>query len=199
MLNNDIAWWVTIIVVGTGVILCVAVAVIVVYRGWAFLQVSTTPDWNSDKTEVEHFIALLNEAKKSMVVYDDGKKMKGSIYENQEVIRAVRQKLSNNPGFRLSCYFNFDADMPFTKELGKCHGVRIEVGQGGQPNNDVHYKIIDGGLKAYLSRHEFASKERQYRVIDCSGVPDRLKAPVTDVLLRQCKDHAMNHRIWVTM
>ena len=197
MLNNDIVWWVTIFVVSTGVILCVALAAIVVYRGWAFLQVSITSDWNSDETAVEHFVALLDEAKESMVVYDDGNKMEGSIYGNQEVIKAVRQKLLNNPGFRLSCYFNFNAAMPFTEQLGECHGVQIEVGQDDRPDDDVHYKIIDGGLKAHLSRHELASRDRRYRVIDCSSVPVRLKAHVTDVLLRRCKEHAMSLGIWV--
>ena len=194
---NEIVWWVTIVVVGAGVIACVVVAAIVVYRGWAFLQVSTESDLNTDNTAVEHLVALLDEAKKSMVVYDDGNKMDGSIYENQEVINAVRQKLSNNPGFKLSCYFNFNDAILFTEELRECCGVQIKVGQGDRPDDDVHYKIIDGGLKAHLSRHELDSKVRRYRVIDCNSVPDRMKAHVSDVLLRRCKDHAMNHGTWV--
>ncbi len=198
MLNYDIVWWVIIFFVGTGVILCAAVAAIVVYRGWAFLQVSVTSDRNSNETAAKHFVALLDEAKENMVVYDDGNEMEGSIYWNRDVVNAARQKLSNNPGFRLSCYFNFNAAMPFTRELQECRGFRVEFGQGDRPDDDVHYKIIDGGLKAHLSRHELASEDRRYRVIDCNSVPDRLKAHVTGILLRRCKEHAMDRGIWVT-
>ena len=198
MPDSDIIWWFANIVVGTGVILCLVVAVRIIYRGWAFLQVSTTSDWNSDHTAVEHFVALLNEAEKNMVVYDDGNKMEGSIYESQEIVEAVRQKLSENPHFRLSCYFNFGDSTLFTEAFAGSPGVQIEVGQGDRPDDDVHYKIIDGGLKAHLSRHKLSSKKRRCKVIDCSNVPRRLMADVTGVLLQRYEDHATSRGIWVT-
>ena len=197
MFDGSVVWWLANSVVGVVVVLCLAVAVRIIYRGWAFLQVSTTSDWNSDETAVEHFLALLDEAKTCMVVHDDGNKMEGSIYENQDVIDAVRRKLSDKPDFRLSCHFNFDDAMPFTKELEGVRGVQIKTGQGDRSQDDVHYKIIDGGLKVYLSKHAVASKARRYKVIDCGSVPRRSMAPVADVLLRSYKNHAKNLGIWV--
>ena len=187
---NDIIWWTVNVVVGAGVVLCLVVAVAILYRGWAFLQVSTVVGWNSDKTAAENFLALLQDGKESMVVYDDGNKMEGSIYRDNAVIDAVRLKLSENPNFRLSCYFNFDDDMPFTQAFEGHPRVRIVTGHGDRPDGDVHYKIIDGGLKAHISRHEVASKERRYRVIDCTRVPRRWRGHVADVLLESHKAHA---------
>lgn len=68
----------------------------------------------------------------------------------------------------MSCYFNFDEDVLFTEVFKNNPCVRIVTGHGDRPDDDVHYKIIDGGLKAYISRHEVASPERRYRMIDCT-------------------------------
>ena len=85
----------------------------------------------------------------------------------------MREKLSENERFKLSCCFNFNHDMPFTKELKGHSRVRIVIGHGNRPGDDVHYKIIDEGIKAHISRHEVASQEKRYRVIDCTRVPRR--------------------------
>lgn len=193
---NEVIWWTVNFVLGAGVVLCLIVAVAILYRGWAFLQVSTVVDWNSDKTAEENFLALLEDAKESMVVYDDGNKMEGSIYQDKAIIDAVHLKLSENPNFRLSCYFNFDDNMPFTEAFEEHPCVRVVAGRGDRPDGDIHYKIIDGGLKAHISRHEFASKERRYRVIDCTRVPRRWRAHVANVLLESHKAHALNVGIW---
>ena len=153
-------------------------------------------DWNSDKTAERNFLALLQEATESMVVYDDGNEMEGSIYQNRQVVDAVREKLSKNPGFRLSCYFNFDDAVLFTKELEQHPRVRIVTGHGDRPDDDVHYKIIDGGLKAHISRHEVASQERRYRMIDCTRVPKGRRTHVVDVLLEPYKAHASLVGTW---
>ena len=193
---NDIIWWAVDIIVGTGVVLCLIMAIIILYRGWAFLQVSTVVNRNSDETAENNFLTLLQEAKESMVVHDDGNKMEGSIYQSRRVIDAVRGKLSENPRFRLSCCFNFNDDMLFTKELEGHPGVRIVIGHGERPDDDVHYKIIDEGIKAHISRHEVASQERRYRVIDCTRVPRHRRAHVADVLLEPYKAHALDVGIW---
>ena len=199
-MQGDIVWGTVDIVAGAGVVLflvgCLIVAVGILYRGWAFLRVSTVVDWNSDKTAERNFLALLQEATESMVVYDDGNEMEGSIYQNQQVVDAVREKLSKNPGFRLSCYFNFDHAMLFTKELAQHPRVRIVTGHGDRPDDDVHYKIIDGGLKAHISRHEVASQERRYRTIDCTRVPKGRRTHVADVLLEPYKAHASSVGTW---
>ena len=196
MLASNVVWWSVSVVVGATVIVCLVLAIRTIYRGWAFLQVSTTSDSNSDEAAVEQFVALLDEAETSMVVHDDGNKMDGSIYESDTVIDAVREKIAKHKDFRLSCHFNFGGTR-FTDELAGCPAVRIRTGQGDRPADDVHYKIIDCGRKAHLSSHRFNSKERRYKVIDCGNVPRRLMAHVTDVLLGRYKDHARNLGIWL--
>lgn len=196
MLASSVVWWSVVVVVGTAVMLCLVLAVGTIYRGWAFLQVSTVSDSNSDQAAVEQFIALLGEAERSMVVHDDGNKMDGSIYESEAVIDAVRQKIAKDGRFRLSCHFNFGGTR-FTKEFERCPAVRITIGQGDRPDDDVHYKIIDCGRKAHLSSHKLNSKERRYKMVDCGKVPRRLMAHVTDVLLGRYKNHARNLGIWL--
>lgn len=196
MLASNVVWWSASVVVGATVILCLVLAIRTIYRGWAFLQVTTTSDSNSDEAAVEQFVALLDEAETSMVVHDDGNKMDGSIYESETVIDAVRKKIAKHRDFRLACHFNFGGTR-FTEELARCPAVRIRTGQGDRPADDVHYKIIDCGRKAHLSSHRFNSKERRYKVIDCGNVPRRLMTHVTDVLLGRYKDHARNLGIWL--
>ena len=186
--------------VGIGAVvalLCFVAAVRILYKGYAVLRVSTTTsDWNSDDVAVEHFMSLLNEAEDGMVVYDDGNDMEGSIYKSARVIDAVRLKLTDNPAFKLSCHFNFDESLPFTQQLGVCSGVRISTGRGVRPDDDVHYKIIDGGRKAHLSRQALASKERRFQVIDNTDVPEGELGHVTDIVLGPYKDHAVSCGIW---
>ena len=191
-MHNDIIWWLVTAFVGA----CAIASIAILYRGLGFLLVTTMTGRNSDKAAVENFLALLEDAKESMVVYDDGNRMEGSIYQNDRVIEAVHRKLSENPKFRLSCYFNVDDDVPFTRKLKHHERVRIVMGGGDRPDDDVHYKIIDGGVKAHISRHRFASKERRYKVIDCTRVPKRQRARVADVLLEPYKDHASSVGVW---
>ena len=192
----DVIWWAVILFVAVSVILCMIASVVVLYRGWAYLRVTTVTGQNSDKTAAQNFLALLQDAKESMVVYDDGNKMDGSVYQDDKVIEAVHRKLSENPKFRLSCYFNVDDDMPFTRALEKHERVRIVTGSGERPEDDVHYKIIDRGIKAQISRHELASKERRYRVIDCTKVPRGRLAHVVDEVLGPYKAHASSVGVW---
>ena len=195
-MQNDFIWWTVNIAVGAGVIVCLIVSIAFLYRGWAFLRVSTMMALNSDKRAEENFLGLLRDATESMIVYDDGNKMEGSIYQNQQVIDAVRKKLSENPKFRLSCYFNFDKDVLFTEVFKNNPCVRIVTGHEDRPDDDVHYKIIDGGLKAHISRHEVASPERRYRMIDCTKVPKGRRTHVADVLLEPYKAHALSVGTW---
>ena len=180
----------------TVVSLCLIVAVRTLYRGWVILKVKTTTSgWNTDNVAAEHFMTLLHDAQERMVVYDDGNNMKGSIYKNDEIINAVRSKLEKQPGFELFCYFNCDDDLPFTEAFRQHDRAQIVTGTGERPD-DVHYKIIDSGRKAHLSRHELGSTERRYRVVDCTDVPKRSLEYATDVLLEPSKSHAKSKGMW---
>ncbi|MCY4594389.1 MAG: hypothetical protein OXC19_06255 [Bryobacterales bacterium] len=145
---------------------------------------STPSDVNTDQVAREKFLNLLGAASQSMIVYDDGNNMPDSIYHNQHVIHAVREKLDENPQFRMRCLFNSKDPSPFREALSAYDGrVAIKTRNPLLPPMVTHFKIIDGGRKAYLSRHPFASPERRYKMVDCTKVPDKHSEYVQDVIL----------------
>ena len=57
---------------------------------------------------METFLDLLEKAKRSMVIYDDGDKVAGSIYDNPDVLEKVAAKLQKDSAFRIQCCFDCD-------------------------------------------------------------------------------------------
>ena len=157
-------------------------------RAFQFAYVRVTPvQVNDDDSVVTNFIELLSEARTSMVVYDDGIDMDGSLYNDRRVIDAVRSKLQSNPEFQLQCLFNCNHDVKSRKELANEQRVdirtRVESGNPGR----IHYKMIDGGLKAYLSLHELGSRMRKCKLVDCTSVSKRHRSRVAERLLGKHK------------
>ena len=146
------------------------------------------PSTNDDGLAVESFTDLLERARSNMTVYDDGNDMKGPIYMQQEVIDAVKEKLENNKRFSLRCYFNCNEPTLFRKEFDSYSKVDIKTRPSGDTRpDDTHYKIIDNGRMAYLSRHEHGSKKREFQVVDCTRVNRFALEGVTDELLGEYK------------
>lgn len=164
---------------------CVFAAIRVLYKAWPILDVTATNAINDDPAATEYFVGLLDEAKEKMTIYDDGNDMAGSIYNDPEVIAAVQGKLEQNADFKIQCFFNFDHDLRFRQVFGDHPQVDIRTGDNAAAN-DVHYKIIDDGRKAYLSRHELGHSERSIRWIDCTRVQRDL-GHVTDEVLGEYK------------
>ena len=164
---------------------CVFAAIRTLYKAWPILDVTATNAINDDLTATKYFIDLLDEAKEKMTIYDDGDDMAESIYNNPEVIVAVQGKLDQNADFKIQCFFNFDHDLRFRQVFGNHPQVDIRTGDNVAAN-DVHYKIIDDGRKAYLSRHKLGASERRIRWIDCTKVRRDLKH-VTDEVLGEYK------------
>lgn len=159
-------------------------------RGFQFLYVEATPpEINDDDSAATSFVAMLDEARESMIVYDDGDNIEGSLYSDRRAIDAVRGKLRVNPTFKLQCLFNCDDHLAFQQELEGEPQVDIRIRSGSASANAVHYKIIDGGEKAYLSRHDLGSRERRFRIVDCTGVPRRHRRRVADSILGSYKEH----------
>ena len=164
------------------------VGIWILLRAFQFLYVRVTPvQVNDDDSVVTNFIELLSEARTSMVVYDDGNDMEGSLYNDPRVIDAVRSKLRSHPDFQLQCLFNCDHDVKFRKELAHEQRVdirtRIDAGDSGR----IHYKMIDGGVKAYLSLHALGSRKRKFKVVDCTTVSKRHRARVAEGMLGKHK------------
>lgn len=159
-------------------------------RGFQFLYVGAAPPGISDDdSAVTSFVAMLDEAQESMIVYDDGDNFEGSLYNDRRAIDAVRGKLQLNPAFKLQCLFNRDDRLAFQQELESEPQVDIRIRSRSAPDSEVRYKIIDGGAKAYLSRYDLCSKQRRFRIVDCTGVPRRHRSRIADCVLGPFKEH----------
>ena len=157
------------------------VSFIVAYRlinrsfsdAWAFMRVVNTPNMLNDDASVICKVApLVKEAKEIIEIYDDGENFPGSMYNDEHFIDTVEEKLRNS-NIRIECLFNKDDDLLFTRRLAKnpCVNIYTRV-RGGC--NQTHYKIMDSGLKAYLSVHiENERRDRAFKEVDCSKVPKK--------------------------
>ena len=173
------AWF----VVGTGII------VWTLHRAFQFRYVrATSPAVNDDASAVRSFLGMLNQAQQSLIIYDDGDDAEGSLYNDRRVVEAVQRKLKGNPVFKVRCLFNCDDNLLFQREFKKERQVHVRIRSNGPSDDGIHYKIIDGGAKAYLSRHALGSKERRYTIIDCTRVPPRHRGHVADSLLGMYKE-----------
>ena len=176
--------WATVGALAAGTIL----GIWILLRAFQFVYVRVTPaQFNDDDSVVTNFIDLLSEARTSMVVYDDGNDMDGSLYNDQRVIDAVRSKLRANPDFQLQCLFNCDHDVKFRRELANEQGVDIRTRIDSGNSGEIHYKMIDGGVKAYLSRHALGSRDRKYKIVDCTSVSKRHRSRVVEGVLGKHK------------
>lgn len=172
---------------------CTVVIVWVLHRTFQYMYVKVSPvQINDDDSAVTNFIELLDEARTSMILYDDGNDMAGSVYNDSRVIDAVRSKLRFNPDFELRCLFNCDEGVKFRKEFTDEPQVEIRTRSDVGRERKVHYKIIDGGVKAYLSRHELGSIQRRFKIVDCTNVSKRHRSRVAGIVLREhTEDFAM--------
>lgn len=149
-------------------------------------NVKTTPiEANDDESTKAKFRELLGEARYSMVIYDDGDKVPDSIYMDEGITKLVRQKLDANPDFRMQCLFNCDEPDLLFRNAFIDYASRVEIKTRDQtkPRLAIHYKIIDGGVKAYLSRHRPGSSQRRFRIVDCTDVSESNRNRVSNAVL----------------
>ena len=147
------------------------------------------PSTNDDERAIGSFTTLLEQAHSNMMIYDDGGAMDGSIYMNEEVVKTIKKKLDTEPDFIIQCYFNEDdGSTLFRREFDGHNRVTIQTRPDGDARpDDTHYKIIDGGRMAYLSRHKSGSSQRKFQVIDCTRVVESDFTDMTDSLLGEYK------------
>lgn len=163
---------------------CTVIMVWVLHRALLYVDVKVTPvQVNDDDSVVSNFIELLDEAHISMILHDHGNNMEGSVYNDRRVINAVRRKLQDNPDFKLQCLFNCNEDVRFRKEFANEPQVEIRPRTATGSVGGVHYKIIDGGVKAYLSRDERGSRDRIYKIVDCTSVSKRHRRRIAESVL----------------
>ena len=132
-----------------------------VYRTWHLIPMQVERGLNSDNFTAAAFIGLVNETHGMMLVCDDGNKMPGSIYESAEVVKAVQAKLELEPEFRMRCLFSSEESTEFREAFSDHDRVEIRT---ADRRREIHYKIINGGRKGYLSVHLEGERERQYAI-----------------------------------
>ena len=180
--------WVAVVILAASTV----VIVWLLHRTFQYVYVKVSPERIDDNNSVvSNFVELLDEASSSMILYDDGDDTDGAVYNDSRVIDAVRRKLRSNPDFELPCLFNCNDDVKFRKEFANEPQVDIRTRCYMGRERKVHYKIIDGGTKAYISRHELGSNHRRSKIVDCSNVSKRLRSRVgADVLRKHTEDFA---------
>lgn len=146
---------------------------IFVWRTWGLLRLNLKVGTNDDGLARRIFIELLNEAENAMWICDDGNDFPESIYNATEIIQAIRARLVSNEGLHLYCLFSSNDKTSFTEAFA--NHPRVHMQRGIQPRRDVHFKIIDGGRKGYVSAHPLGSSERRYRSYDCSKVSPHIR------------------------
>ncbi len=129
-------------------------------------RIDTTVLHNNDSLAKEAFLALLSEAEREMIVYDDGDDDPKSIYNDAEVINRIDETLRQRPALELKCVFNIQDRTTFREKFSGHPRVSIRARRINQRR--VHYKIVDG-RKAYISCHELGSRERTGKLIDLSN------------------------------
>ena len=122
---------------------------------------------NTDEQATTMFIGLLNQTRRRIDIHDDGNDFSGSMYNSQEVIGVLRERIQER-NIKVRCLFN-DADQPLellnlarTDEFGS--HIEVWYLRGGRQEPDTHYKIVDGGRLVHLSRHARGAGERGYRL-----------------------------------
>ena len=154
----------------------VVVCVIIVWRAQGFLSVRVTRGVNDDDTAAAMFICLVNEVENEMIIHDDGDNTENSIYNNVQVIDAVRKRLQEYSDLKIRCIFNKEEKIGITSLMTDFpERVLVRYRQGERPAHDIHYKIIDDGRKGYLSVHDLGGCSRKYELVDCADSPQRVR------------------------
>ena len=131
------------------------------------LEVREESGINTDEEASKIFIELLSQTRRQLDIHDDGNNFEGSIYNDQNVIEKLRERIGNR-NIKVRCLFN-DADSHL--ELFKLarskecrHSIEIWHLKGDRPERDTHYKIVDDGRLVHLSSHAHGASDRGYRL-----------------------------------
>lgn len=139
----------------------------------------------------DDFLSLVDEARRSIELFDDGNKLHDSICESERVIRNIREKLDRSEHFTITCHFNKDEELRFTSAFETHDRVSIFAGIDPQRSQDqVHYKIIDDGRIAYLSARGHAESERSFRRLDSTELQGKALKDTTQFLFRELRENA---------
>lgn len=154
---------------------------------WDSANVRVQDGVNDDKSATTMFIDVLKAARYTLVIHDDGNKMKGTVYDDIGVVEAVRHQLAGNRALHIRCLFNDREDLDLVRQMRSEYPDRFKVWyrNGARPPRDVHYKIADGGVVGHLSSHGHRQPERKFKLLDCSDAKPRTRKSVFGKYLDQ--------------
>ena len=105
---------------------------------------------NDDPEARSNFLKVLRHAKRKLIVHDDGDNMQASIYNEADVIEAVRRQLDGNPKLVVMCLFNVRENLKMVERLSGLERFQVKYRRWfwARPAFDVHYKIAMTGRLA---------------------------------------------------
>ena len=143
---------------------------------------------NAPKVATANFIKAVEHAEESLIIHDDGNHMADSIYNDQDAIRAVVDRMYECESLRVKCWFNekatLELDLVATIRKDSRLAPRFEVRYRKRTKLrlwrsswlDPHYKIADDGKYGLVSRHAFRSGRRKFQIEDCVQASTRGRA-----------------------
>lgn len=154
------------------VVLIGAVFYVLIWMTCNLLTVRKERIKNDDQVAKDTFLEVLNSAKKTLIVRDDGDDP-SSLYFDDDVAEQVRARLQENPRLAMRVLFNYRTD---GNKLGALQAEfqsrdRLDIrylSSPQRPLKEVHGKIADEGRRGCLSAHERGSRERDLEKFDCS-------------------------------
>lgn len=153
----------------------VVVAAVSVWMTYEHSLLLVTDVNNDDEQAVKRFLNVLRCAEHELLVHDDGDKAPGSLYDDEDTVQAVRERLRMCPNLKIRCLLNFNEGVRMAALSGE-YQSRFQMRYLHQrPANDVHFKIADGGKMAYLSTHAKGVAKRKGCILEDIGARERTR------------------------
>ena len=154
------------------------VGLVVVVRTAVYLIGLKLRGTNNSEQATDRFWDLVNGMESEMVIHDDGEAK--SFYDDPQTVGLVRATLRADPDRTIQCVFNrhectrfgtLSEEFPSQVEIRYAQNPEIEVG-------GLHYKIVDRGAMAYLSRHSADGTSREFEFFDYRWCPPLLRPSI---------------------
>ena len=166
-------------------------AIVIWVRAWDHWGVAIVDMPNSNESARQAFIAVVREAQNSLRIHDDGNNFDASVYNNEALIGEVLHRLSE--GVEVRCLFNQEEcrRLKMIERASAEHPDKflVRVTKGGRPDGDIHGKVADDGVMAYLSRHEVGSMDRKSRSFDCRRAKPKTRKMALGGYIKWFDDH----------
>ena len=151
------------------------------------LSHESVPEKNSNEKVRTIFLSMLQGAKKELLMYDDGDTDAESLYQDHQVVDAIKQRLREQSAFKVRCMLNNrQGRTRFEQELGGLDQVKI-LSRRGTPRR-LHYRVFDR-KNAYVSCHQPDSDVRMGQVIKGQPLPWRRTPIALQEYIRDFERH----------